>query len=226
MPDLEELIRTTLDRQAPRPDPDPIVERVARRKRQVRLARRVQSATLAVVVVAGIAAGGYALARAFGVGGKPAPASSATVPAPSASPSILACGGGATTLAIASQEGAAGTISTVWMVTNHGSTACRSIGYPAIDIHLPAGWTGLHVIHGGYPNINERPKELLVQPGQSLFFVSYWSDVTTNLGPCESFDRVSVTLPGSASSVELATSGSICPSPAHVGPVSASPPAG
>ena len=91
MPDLEELIRTALDRQAQRPDPDSIVERVARRKRQVRLARRVQSATLAVVVVAGIAAGGYALARAFGVGGKPSPASSATVPAPSTSPSILSC---------------------------------------------------------------------------------------------------------------------------------------
>ena len=226
MPDLEELIRNTLDRQAPRPDPGPIVERVARRKRQVRLARRVQSATLAVVVVAGIAAGGYALARAFGVGGKPSPASSATVPAPSTSPSILSCGNGATTLAIASQQGAAGTISTVWRVTNQGSTACRSIGYPAIGVHGPTGWTGLQVIHGGYPNINGRPAEVVVPPGGPLYFVSYWSDVTTNLGPCESVDRARVTLPGSASSVEVATSGSICPSLVHVGPVSASPPSG
>src|SRR5207244_10444017 len=87
MPDLEELIRTALDRQAQQPDPGPIVERVARRKRQVRLARRVQSATLAVVVVAGIAAGGYALARAFGLGEHPATAGSPTIPGPTVRPS-------------------------------------------------------------------------------------------------------------------------------------------
>src|SRR5438309_6805660 len=217
MPDLEELIRSTLDRQAPRPDPDPIVERVARRKRQVRLARRAQSATLAVVVIAGIGAGGYALARAFGLGGKPSPASSATAPAPSTSPSILSCGSGEAALAIASQQGAAGTISTVWMVTNHGSSACRSIGYPAIEVHGRTGWTSLQVIHGGYPNINGHPAVVVVPPGGSLYFVSYWSDVTTYLGPCVSIDRLRVTLPGSASSVELATSGAVCPSPAHVG---------
>ena len=226
MPDLEELIRTALDREAPRPNPDPIVERVAHRKRQVRLARRLQSATLAVVVVTGIAAGGYALARAFGVGGKPAPASSATVPAPSTAPSILSCGSGQMTLAIVSQQGAAGTISTAWRVTNDGSTPCRSIGYPAIEVHASTGWTSLGAIHGGYPNIDGHPAAVVVHPAGSLFFVSYWSDVTTNLGPCQSFDTVRVTLPGSASSVELATSGSVCPTPAHVGPVSASPPAG
>src|SRR5690242_14485452 len=119
MPDLEELIRTTLDRQSVRPDPDPIVERVAGRKRQVRLVRRVQSATLAVVVLAGIAGGSYALARAFGLGGGTAPVSTPSItgptapaptptnPGPPASPSIVACGDANGSLALVFQEGAA-----------------------------------------------------------------------------------------------------------------------
>jgi hypothetical protein len=225
MPDLEELIRSTLDRQAPRPNPDPIVERVARRKRQVRLARRVQSATVAVVVVAGIAAGGYALARAFGVGHRPAPAASSIVPGP-ASPSFISCGAMSATVAVVSQEGAAGTISTLWRVTNEGSTFCRSDGFPSMAIHTQSGWTTLSLLHGGYPDINKPPHPVVVDPGQSMFFVSYWSDVTTNSGSCEQFDRVRVMLPGASTPLELASAGCLIPDLVRVGPVSASPPSG
>jgi hypothetical protein len=225
MPDLEELIRSALDRQAPPPDPDPIMERVARRKRQVRLARRVQSATLAVVVVGGIAAGGYALARAFGVGHRPAPAASSIDPGP-ASPSFISCGAMSATVAVVSQEGAAGTISTLWRVTNEGSTFCRSDGFPSMAIHTQSGWTTLSLHHGGYPNISKQPHPVVVDPGQSMFFVSYWSDVTTNSGPCDQFDRVRVTLPGTSTPLELASAGCLIPDLVRVGPVSASPPSG
>jgi len=204
MPDLEELIRTTLDRQAVRPDPDPIVERVARRKRQVRLVRRVQSATLAVVVLAGIAGGSYALARAFGLGARTAPVSTPTNPGPPASPSIVACGDANGSLALVVQEGAAGTIRHVWRFTTTAA-ACRSIGYPTIDVHGQNGWLGPQMAQGGFADINGRPMAVSLQPGQSLFFVTYWNDVGT--GSCVTFDRVRVTLPGSSSSVEIASSG-------------------
>ena len=225
MPDLEDLIRNTLDRQAPRPDPDPIVERVANRKRQVRLARRVQSATLAVVVVAGIAAGGYALARAFGVGEHPSPAVS--VPTPRLTHGgPLPCGGPDGTLDVVSQEGAAGTIRTVWQFTNQGSRACNSIGYPTIEIHGPSGWSRLQLTPGGYADINGRPTRIKVVSGGSLYFVSYWSDVTTNTGPCDGFDRVRVTLPAVSPPLEVASAGCLNPDLVHIGPVSGSPPTG
>src|SRR5438128_6520320 len=198
MPDLEELIRTALDRQAQRPDPDSIVERVARRKRQVRLARRVQSATLAVVVVAGIGAGGYALARAFGVGEHLATAVSPTIPGPTVGPSatrgIAFCGDVGGSLALVSQEGAAGTTRTLWRFTT--AAACRSFGYPRIDFHGPSGWQSPSPLHSGYQDITGGPRQVPLQAGQSLFFITYWNDVG---GPCVSFDRVRVTLPSSAS---------------------------
>ena len=216
MPDLEDLIRSMLDRQAPLPDPDPIVERVAHRKRQVRLARRVQSATLAVVVVAGIAAGGYALARAFGVGREIAPVATPSIPGPTASaptptnpgptpsPSIVACGDATGSLALVFQEGAAGTIRHVWGFTTTAA-ACRSTGYPTIEVRGPSGWLSPLMAHGGFADINGRPKTVSLQPGQSLFFVTYWNDI--GAGSCVTFDRVRVTLPGSSSSVEIASSG-------------------
>jgi len=222
MPDLEELIRTTLDRQAPRPDPDPIVERVARRKRQVRLARRVQSATLAVVVVAGIAAGGYALTRAFGVGDHPSPAVSLPTP-PFTHGGPLPCGSDGT-LAVVSQEGAAGTIRTVWRFTTN--RVCRAEGYPTLEVHGPNGWHTPSNLHGGYPDINRAPPSFGVELGQSLYFVTYWSDVTTNAGSCAPFDRVRVTFPKESPAVEMAATGCIGSNQVRVGPLSTAAPSG
>lgn len=131
------------------------------------------------------------------------------------------------TLAVASEQGAAGTISKVWRVTNNGSTACHSFGFPVIEVQGPtAGWTTLQALHGGFPNIDGQPTEVTLAPGGSLYFATYWSDVPLNIGGCPVFDRIRVTLPGSATGIELATSAAICPTPARIGPVSASPPAG
>ena len=102
MSSLEERIRGALDSLEERPDPARIMQRVGGRKRHFRMVRRMQTAALVVVVVAGVGGGTYALARAFGVGsqgpvpattppsGVPTTAPSHTAPPPSTSPSATA----------------------------------------------------------------------------------------------------------------------------------------
>src|SRR5947207_12458613 len=77
MPDLERRIKDGLGRLEQRPDPAGIVERVGMRKSRIRTVRRVQTVTLVVVVLAGVAGSVYGLTRAFGIGpGEHAPGSS------------------------------------------------------------------------------------------------------------------------------------------------------
>jgi hypothetical protein len=125
---------------------------------------------------------------------------------------------------VASREGAAGTISTLWRVRNTAQTPCRSFGYPGMDFRTSTGWLETEVHRGGYPNIDQPPTSVVLLPGQSLYFVSYWNDVATNAGPCQQFDRLKVTLPDNFVSVKLASSGCLNPSSVDVGPVTTSPP--
>ena len=118
-----------------------------------------------------------------------------------------------------SRDGAAGTISTVWRVTNRAPASCRSFGYPGMDFHASSGWLDVQVHRGGFPNISKPPRPVVLQPGQSLYFVTYWNDVTTNAGSCTRFDRVKVTLPDNVVSAELASSGCLNPNSVDVGPV-------
>ena len=126
---------------------------------------------------------------------------------------------------IATQEGAAGTIRTVWRVKNTSDHSCRSLGYPGMDFHATSGgWLGVHVHRGGYPDINGAPTRIVVAAGHSLYFVSYWSDVISNSGPCKDFDRVKITLPDNFSSVKVAATGCVNPSLVRVGPVTTTKP--
>ena len=71
--------------------------------------------------------------------------------------------------------------------------------------------------------ISTRPaKHIVVAPGHSLYFVSYWSDVTTNAGSCTQFDRVKVTLPDNYVSNVLSATGCLNPDSVDVGPVTTS----
>lgn len=223
MPDLEERIRDTLDRMGERADPARVLEQVGSRRRHLRVVRRVQTATLVVAVLAGVAGGLYGLSRAFGIGA-PAPGSGVDPP-PSPSPSleIAGCLGQTVVVTVASQEGAAGTISTVWQVTNTTLAPCSSFGYPDIEVHTASGWLSIQAHHGGYPIIDDPPQSIVVPSGSSMYFVSYWSDVTTDL-PCEEFDVVRVSLPGDPSTAEVATTGCMDPASVDVGPVTATPP--
>ena len=125
---------------------------------------------------------------------------------------------------LVSQTGAAGTIRSVWRVTNVKASSCRSFGYPGMDFHASRGWLGVTVIRGGYPDINVAPRSVVVAPRQSLYFISYWSDVTTGGTNCRSFDRVKITLPDNFVSLELTATGCVIPSSVRVGPVTTTRP--
>jgi Protein of unknown function (DUF4232) len=124
-----------------------------------------------------------------------------------------------------SQEGAAGTIRTIWRVTNTASTPCRSFGYPGMDFHASRGWLGVEVHRGGFANINRAPAPVVLDPRESMYFVSFWADADTQSGPCQQFDRVKVTLPDNFSSARVTSSGCVDPGLVNVGPVSTSRPA-
>jgi len=88
-----------------------------------------------------------------------------------------------------------------------------------MDFRASSGWQNVRVHRGGFQDINESPRTVVLAPGRSLFFVSYWSDVDTSSGPCKEFDRVKVTLPDNFVSAQLASSGCLDPSSVDVGPV-------
>ena len=124
-----------------------------------------------------------------------------------------------------SQGGAAGTIMTTWRVTNTSPEACRSFGYPGMDFHAANGWLDVEVHRGGIDMISKPPASVVLEPGKSLYFVSFWGDVDTDAGPCTQFNRVKVTLPDNFTSAQVASSGCVDPGLVNVGPVSSSPPA-
>lgn len=128
-------------------------------------------------------------------------------------------------VAAVSHEGAAGTIRTIWRVTNTAGAPCRSFGYPGMDFHASNGWLGVQVHRGGFADINRLPTPIVLDPGESMYFVSFWADADTQSGPCQQFDRVKVTLPDNFSSARVASTGCVDPGLVNVGPVSRSRPA-
>jgi Domain of unknown function (DUF4232) len=148
--------------------------------------------------------------------------SNSTASAPPATP---LCSSDDATVKIASQEGAAGTIRTVWRVKNTSGHSCRSFGYPGMDFRASSGWLDVQVHRGGFPDIDVAPARVVIASDHSLYFASYWSDVDSNTGPCRDFDRVKITLPDNFSSARVASTGCLNPSSVRVGPVSATPPA-
>jgi hypothetical protein len=154
----------------------------------------------------------------------PTTTSAAAPPATStseATPAVARCNDRGASVRVASEEGAAGTIRTAWRVTNRTAEPCRTYGYPGMDFHTASGWLDVRVKRGGYPDIDQAPASVVLAPGQSLYFVSYWSDVTSGAGPCDEFDRVKVTLPDTFHAARLAASGCLDPRSVDVGPVTA-----
>ena len=135
------------------------------------------------------------------------------------------CKDKAAVVKVDSQEGAAGTIMTTWRVRNTSSEPCRSFGYPGMDFHAANGWLDVQVHRGGIDMINQPPAQVVLAPGKSLYFVSFWGDVDTDAGPCTQFDRVKVTLPDNFTSAQVDSSGCVDPGLVEVGPVTSSPPA-
>src|SRR2546425_4129185 len=145
-------------------------------------------------------------------------------PSPSPAPPAL-CSNTGMQVSVQGTEGAAGTIRYVWRAKNISSTSCRSFGYPGMDVHGTGGWLDLQVHRGGFLDINQAPRHIVVAPGHSLYFISYWSDVTTNKGPCTKFDKVKVTLPDNFVSNVVSATGCLNPDSVDVGPVRTTVPA-
>jgi uncharacterized protein DUF4232 len=158
--------------------------------------------------------------------GKSGPATTGSTATGSTSASGPAlCSDRAAAVKAVSQQGATGTIFTIWQVTNTGSEPCRSFGYPGMDFHTASGWLNAQVQRGGVQAMNAAPAGVVLTPGESLYFLSSWSDVDTATGSCKDFDRVKVTLPDNFRPARLAESGCLNPENVHVGPVSATRPA-
>src|SRR6266498_5570509 len=84
-----------------------------------------------------------------------------TEPTPStstnASTAIALCADKTAAVKVDSEQGAAGTIRTLWRVRNTAQHPCRSFGYPGRDFHSSGGWLGVQVHRGGFPDINQPP---------------------------------------------------------------------
>jgi hypothetical protein len=154
-------------------------------------------------------------------------AATTTEPPPStstnASAPIALCADKTAAVRVDSEQGAAGTIRRLWRVRNTSQHPCRSFGYPGMDFHSSSGWLSVQVHRGGFLDIAEPPASVVVDPGHSLYFVSYWNDVATNAEPCTEFDRVKVTQPDNFVPVKLASSGCLNPQSVDVGPVTTTP---
>jgi len=151
-------------------------------------------------------------------------AGAANAAATSTAPSVPLCASATSTIKVQSQEGAAGTIRTLWRVTNTSGASCRSFGYPGMDFRSSGVWQDVQVHRGGFRDTNEPPSRVVVRAGGSFYFASYWSDATDQSGACRDFDRVKITLPDNFHSKQVASSGCVNVDRVSVGPVVATPP--
>jgi hypothetical protein len=190
----------------------------------------LRALVVAVVVVAALAAGCDNGPKEAGPvpTGRTAPVSTSTGQAgestATTATAIPLCKRKTTLVKVESREGAAGTIMTTWRVKNTSSEACRSFGYPGMDFHAADGWLGVQVHRGGIDLISQPPAPVVIEPGKSLYFASFWADADTEAGPCTQFDRIKVTLPNNFTSARIDASGCVDPGLVNVGPVTASRP--
>jgi hypothetical protein len=187
------------------------------RRQRLRLATQVMAAAAAVVTASAVAVAVVERSPSgvTQLGQTPTPA---VTPTPSRSSVVAPCRAARSSATLVSTQGAAGTIRWVVQVRNTSASPCTSTGYPALQVHGPSGWFGGRNLHGGYPDINVTPRRVVVPSGRSLFFIAYWSDVTTRTG-CTMFDRAGVTLPSDSRRLPLAGSGCLTSGTIRVGPV-------
>jgi len=222
---LRELLRD-LAEEAPSQDRMP-PGLVGRARRRIALV-----ATAAVVGAAAILAGSALAVRAVAFSHPTVPASPrptaatpvqptpSTSPSPSGSPSSAPtplCSDTTARATMLSTNGAMGTLTADWQVTNTAATACHTDGYPGMDFHASSGWLSVHVIRGVgvSPYAGVKPKRIVLLPGQSVHFINEWHDIGSN-GTCTQFDRVRITLPDNQTSIEVPFTGYGCLDPTNV----------
>ncbi|MFZ4516608.1 MAG: DUF4232 domain-containing protein [Acidimicrobiia bacterium] len=110
-------------------------------------------------------------------------------------------------------QGAAGTISVVFMMTNTSTRTCEMNGYPGIGMQYQDGKLAPTTAERGtgmsmkaWPS----PTQVTVQKGGSAYFIMDYSDVPTGNGTCATFPQIAVTPPNDTGSVSVAFRASPC----------------
>jgi len=178
------------------------------RRRTVSALSAVAIAAAALVVGFGA---GYAVRKATSTTTTSTAPPSTTTSAPTSTSTTLAplapCGGAALTGVVASSQGAAGTITTTVHLTNVGATACRTNGFPTLQLldanAHPIATTVLHG-QGSFPvaAANARPRPQRVTAGGTATFMFQYSDVPAGTQTtCPQASAINVYPPGSATPV-------------------------
>ena len=104
-------------------------------------------------------------------------------------------------------QGAAGTISTVFKMTNKSGRQCELNGYPGIAAQYQDGKEAPTTAERGTGPVSKTwpgPSRVVIQNGGSGYFVMDYSDVPTGTGTCAQFPNTAVTPPNNKTSASVA----------------------
>lgn len=137
-----------------------------------------------------------------------------TAPAtPTTAPAIPRCAPQDLSITSENPQGAAGTISAVFVVTNTSARACEMNGYPGIGMEYQDGKLAPTTAQRGQGMSMKSwpgPTQVVVQKGASAYFIMDYSDVPTGNGACAQFPRIAVTPPNDTGSVSVAFAANPC----------------
>lgn len=141
------------------------------------------------------------------------PSTTKATPTSSTAPAIPRCAPQDLSITPENPQGAAGTISAVFVMTNTSARTCEMNGYPGIGMQYQDGklapttaLRGQGMSMKAWPG----PSQVLVQKGASAYFIMDYSDVPTGSGTCAQFPRIAVTPPNDAGSVSVNFGASPC----------------
>jgi len=104
-------------------------------------------------------------------------------------------------------QGAAGTISVVFKLTNTSGRSCELNGYPGIAAQFQDGKEAPTTAERGgtkVPSAWPGPSRVVIDNGKSGYFFMAYSDVPTGDGACAQFPRTAVTPPNNKDSASVA----------------------
>ena len=104
-------------------------------------------------------------------------------------------------------QGAAGTISVVFKMTNTSGKTCELNGYPGIAAQYQDGKEAPTTAERGGGKSMQNwpgPSRVVINNGAAAYFIMEYSDVPTGSGTCSQFPRTAVTPPNNVSSASVA----------------------
>lgn len=136
-----------------------------------------------------------------------------TVPAPTTAAGIPRCGAPDLNITAGDSQGAAGTISAVFTMTNKSGHPCELNGYPGIGMQYQDGKLAPTTANrGGGMSMKSwpGPSRVVLQNGGNAYFVMDYSDVPTGNGTCAQFPGIVVTPPNGVATASVKYGASPC----------------